>query len=247
MPTPRPIIAARIGDTELTSANDATSVMSPRLTAEPDQRGADRQAHRDHRAEGDQQHDDGDEDADDLLPARFLLDRLAGQVAAELEAHRAVAVDRRLRRLQPGERRLADLLGGLVVLDVGVADGGVLGADLQRCDLGDVRLVGDVGHRGLDRGRRGVVGQRRVVGRLEHELGRGAGHGGEVGLEDVEGLLRLDAGDVEGVGGLAAPGGADAEDGDGQHRPREQDQAAPTDRGAAEPVEEGGHVVHNVT
>jgi hypothetical protein len=35
MPTPRPIMAARIGETEFTSANEATSVMSPRLVARP--------------------------------------------------------------------------------------------------------------------------------------------------------------------------------------------------------------------
>ena len=64
----------------------------------------------------------------------------------------------------------------------------------------------------------------------------------EVGLEDVEGLLRLDSRDVEGVRGLAAPHPGDAEDGDGQHGPGEQNEAASADRGAAEPVQEGGHV-----
>jgi hypothetical protein len=35
MPTPRPIMAARIGDTEFTSVNAATSEMRPRLVARP--------------------------------------------------------------------------------------------------------------------------------------------------------------------------------------------------------------------
>ena len=61
---------------------------------------------------------------------------------------------------------------------------------------------------------------------------------GEVALEHVEGLLRLDAGDLEGVGGLAAADLGDAEDGDGQHGPGEHDEAAAADQRTAEPVQE---------
>ena len=57
----------------------------PTPTKMPMQRRHDREPHRDHRAEGDEQHDDGDADADQLA-ARVLL-RQQGEGAGELDLH----------------------------------------------------------------------------------------------------------------------------------------------------------------
>ena len=53
------------------------------------ERGDDRQPHRDHGAEGDQQHDDGDADADQLAARRLL--RELGERTGELDLHAAGA------------------------------------------------------------------------------------------------------------------------------------------------------------
>ena len=62
-------------------------------TKMPIERGDDRQAHRHHRAEGDEQHDDGDADADQLAARRLL--RQQGERAGELDLHAAGAGVRR--------------------------------------------------------------------------------------------------------------------------------------------------------
>ena len=82
MPTPRPIIAT-IADVK--SGIDRvwlSRVTTARGDAEPEQRDADRQAHRQHRAEGDDEDDDRGEDAVDLAGRQL---ELAEQVAAVLD------------------------------------------------------------------------------------------------------------------------------------------------------------------
>ena len=82
MPTPRPIIAtiavvkSGIEITLLTSDDER------RGDAEAEQGDADRQAHRQHRAEGEDQDDDGGDDAVDLALRQL---ELAEQVAAVLD------------------------------------------------------------------------------------------------------------------------------------------------------------------
>ena len=82
-------MAARVGATELTSTNEATSVISPRLVARPDEASRSGRPMAMTEPKADQQDDHGDQDADDLLAAGLLLDRLGGQVAAQLHAHGA--------------------------------------------------------------------------------------------------------------------------------------------------------------
>ena len=55
----------------------------------PIERGHDREAHRDHGAEREQQHDDGDADADQLAARRLL--RELRERAGELDLHAAGA------------------------------------------------------------------------------------------------------------------------------------------------------------
>ena len=75
----------RISENSGTSRKADSTPTPAAPTKMPMQRGDDRQAHRDHRAEGDQQHDDGDADADQLA-ARVLL-REQGERAGELDLH----------------------------------------------------------------------------------------------------------------------------------------------------------------
>ena len=84
MPTPRPIIAtiaivkSGIATTWLSEADER------RGDAEAEQGGADRQAHREHRAEGEDQDDDGGDDAEQLALGQL---ELGEQVAAVLDLH----------------------------------------------------------------------------------------------------------------------------------------------------------------
>ena len=110
MPTPRPIIAVSCG---AKSGIDCTLLIEHRQRdagAEPEQRGDDRQAHRDHRSERDEQDDDGGEEAE-----RLALGHL------ELGEHVAAVLDR-----QPVDvdvvAELLDLVAEvdeLLVLEVG--------------------------------------------------------------------------------------------------------------------------------
>ena len=211
----------------------------PEAGGQADQGQADGQAHGDDRPERDQQHHDGDQDADGLLATRRLLRRLAGQVAAELHAHRAGVVGVGHGGLEPVVGRVSDVHGGLVVLHVDVRDA-VVGRALHLAHRAHIGLAGHVGQGGVDRRRGPGVGQRAVLGG-EHELGGGAGRRGEVLLEHVERLLRLDARDVEGVGGLAAADLRGGDDADGEDGPGEDGEAAPPHTRATQPVEEGGH------
>ena len=89
MPTPRPIIDAQ-DQRELGDVHDGRQ-HADRGGADEDahQRGHDREPHRDHGAERDQQHDDRDADADQLA-ARGLLRELRERTG-ELDLHAAGA------------------------------------------------------------------------------------------------------------------------------------------------------------
>ena len=90
MPTPRPIIATICtvkSGIEMTLLSNADQ---RRSDAETEERGADRQPHRQHRPEGQDEDDDGGDDAVDLALGQL---ELAERVAAVLDGQ---ALDRRL-------------------------------------------------------------------------------------------------------------------------------------------------------
>jgi hypothetical protein len=183
--------------------------------------------------DGDQQ-DDRDHEADDLADreaaGRGAVDRLAGHRDAD-----AGLLDPGGRVLELLACRRVELLGRLVVVDDRVRRAAVLG-QLQVIDRRHVRLVGDLRKRGLDR----ALGELAVVA-AEHERRRRARLRGEPLLEQVLGLLGLDARDGEVVLERAA----------GRGRAGDQDEEGEEDRGGREPgtaaherggrCEEGGH------
>ena len=174
----------------------------------------DRQSHRDHGAERDQQDDHRGQQADQLGRARLGLRPPRGVLAADLrlQVGGADVVERRLERL---ERLDAQVEGRLVVGDLRVADRavgreGARGLERIR-DRDHVRLTRDR----VQRGGHGVgLVLERPVGRVEDDVGRGAGGGGVALSQQVVGALRLGVRQVEVVGERAAEGAGDHEDRD---------------------------------
>ena len=82
MPTPMPIIATIAVVKSGIAIGLLSSVTIAVAHAESEQGGADRQAHRQHRSEGDDQDDDGGKDAVDLALGQL---ELGEQVAAVLD------------------------------------------------------------------------------------------------------------------------------------------------------------------
>lgn len=189
---------------------------------QPGRSGEERQCHRRHGAEGHEEDDERGDHPDGLSrPGRFLLqDRR--KLTAELDLHtrtlgRGTAGDERV------QRRMTQVGGGAVVLQrrhSGAAVRGDCARGRERVgDRDDVRQRLEVGNRGRD-GIRGAPRVDRGGLRVEdHHRGR-AGPFGEPLAEEVDCLLRLDTGNLEGIHGLAADGAVR----DGECR-KEQDPA----------------------
>ena len=203
-----------------------------------DEREDDRHRRRDERAEDDQEHQEGCEQAEQLL--RALLDRRELGIAVELDRHAG-----RLHRLPNGVLHGEDSLAVLVEDDpvelrLGVGDAavvrervlveGVADALQPRFVLGRLELLRlQLGDRVLDRllacGRVQPLARRRGEDEVQHAalLGR------ELGLDQVGRLLRVGARDLE----LVLEAAADRGD--------EQDQAGDDpDPGQDDPPRVGG-------
>ena len=198
----------------------------------------DRQSHRDHGAERDQQDDHRGEQADQLGRARLGLRPPRGVLAADLrfQIRGADVIEGSLERL---ERLDAQVDGRLVVGDLRVPDRAVRGKSARRLERvrhsDHVRLARDR----VQRGGHGVgLVLERPVGRVEDDERRGAGGGGVTLGQQVVGALRLRVRQVEVVGELPAEGAADHEDGD--HAGDPDAEGAPTVARCrlAEPIQE---------
>jgi hypothetical protein len=189
----------------------------------------DRQPHRDHRTEADQQDHDRREHRDAGARRRSPLLRVLDHLTAgfDLKAVAARGVGDRDDLLP---HRLRDVVRALVELDRRVRDLPVLGDAgcatlvVGTRDPDDVRHVLDLleytPHLLLHRG----VGDRRVG--LEHDLGGVAGLARELGPQEVEGPLRLHVREREVVLVLAARGTGEKPEPDQSHEPEHQHQAA---------------------
>ncbi|MEZ5182547.1 MAG: hypothetical protein R2702_11845 [Acidimicrobiales bacterium] len=113
--------------------------------------------------------------------------------------------------------------------------------DGVRAPTSVTRLLGHLGEVVGHLGGHGLVGQRRPLGRPEHDLGPGALVGERVG-EQVAAGLGLGAGHREVVDHLAAERPTEDADADQRDQPQAQDEPATADGGAAEPVQQVGHV-----
>ena len=93
MPTPMPIIAASCGVQSTTSSTRVPIDGHQREADDHREQGVEqRQAHRDD-AEREEQHERGDEDAEDLAGAALLGGRPVDDVAAERDLDAALAVE----------------------------------------------------------------------------------------------------------------------------------------------------------
>jgi hypothetical protein len=204
--------------------------------AEAEERDQEREAGGHHRAEGDQQHDRGAEEAE-TFGARRLL-RGVDRIAAELDLQTVAAV-----LLGGGDQLLAVLLG-----DVPARDGQRQRRRSDRAVLRDPRL-----------GRRGDVVD--LLGLFEEGvdalLRSGAVGAGRVLPDDVDLLARVAAeallgqlarGLGLGSGGvvvgvvLAGERGADADDDDGGEDPRQHHATTPAEGDVCETREMSGHL-----
>ena len=221
-----------------TLANAARIMVEAGPRGEADHRRPDRQAHRDHGAERDQQDDHRGQQADQLGRARLGLRPPRRVLAADLHVQvgRAAVLEGRLERL---ERLDAQVDGRFVVGDLCVADRavgrhGALGLERVR-DRDDVRLPRDR----VQRGRHGIgLVLERPARRVEDDERRGAGGGGVALGQQVVGALRLGVRQVEVVAERAAERAADDEDRD--HGGDPDAEGAPTVARCrlAEPIEE---------
>ena len=154
--------------------------------AEAEQCRHDRQAHREQRAEAEQQHDDGGDEPDPGSEADTCLLGLLDRLSAELDlqggrAHRLGRVDHAV------DRRLRQFIGPLVEFDgresnrAGLRDcvrAGLIGAQ----DAGDVGETGDAHEHRRDRGAGRGVGE--LAGpRSEDDLVGVAGLGREAAMK----------------------------------------------------------------
>ena len=241
-------MVASVGATVPMSVTAATSEMMDRRDPETEERGADRHAHRNHRAERDEQDDHREEEPDDVRVAALVAAEVVDDRTAELDAKSGLfgRCSSRLELLHGLGRQAG---GALVVLHAYVADRAVLrherGSDVGRGRAEDLRHVralagSEVRLRLRDRGLDRRITQRPAL-RLEHDAGRPARLGGEPLLEQVLCLLRLRAGNRVHVGRLAADGLRPSADDDREQDPDpDRDPLAPR-RGPAEPIEETCH------
>ena len=214
--------------------------------ADAEQRGEDRQAHRQERPERDQQDDHGGDEADGLGPARGLELGVLNHVPAELDRQPADSLLEAVApRFEVSYLRLGDVLRLDREVDPGVGDLAVLGdlgCTLRR--LVRIDHVGDPGHQlhlaevplhGHLDGR----GVHTLVG-LEHDVDRAARLRWEPRLEQVEGVLGLGSGERE-VARVVAAANLRREDGpDQRHDPDRQN---PPSVGVAPPCQPLQHVV----
>ncbi len=189
-----------------------------RPDADPDERRADRHAHRQHRAERDDQDDDGEREAERLGVRGFEgREDLASELDAEpldlgehvedLLAHRQRVV-------------LVDVVGEL---DVGVGDRAV-GRDAGRADLaavgadhGGVGQLVDGGEQLLHRRLHLGIGDALLRGEHDRPADPGA-HAAEVLIDDLDAPLGLDVGRAE----LGGEPGADGTAHRAHHHQRQQ-------------------------
>ncbi len=234
-------MVASVGATDPISVNDETMLTIDRPTTSPKMRGEDGQAHRHHRAEREQQDDDGREQADEVGVARRRLVGVVGHRAAVRD------LDAGLRRRRGGGfDLLEDVL--LEVLGLGVElhgdDGDLAALGDERAAHRTVRVrhrrdVGDLAERGHARTDRGL--DRRAgdaVGRLEHDERAVARGGGEVLLEEVERGLRLRVGDAEVVAVLAVERSREHQDRDRGDDPHADEPPAVPNRAPSQMLEE---------
>ena len=185
--------------------------------AEAEQRRGDRKTHGGERPEADQQDHNRRSDSDDRRePERGLL-RLLNGLAAQLDVER-----RRAGRFGGGDdavdRRHRERVRALVEVDGGKADRPVAGDRLLAGGIGadharHVRQTGDPRQHRLDRGAIGAARERPISG-LKHDLVGVARLGGELALQQVDGLLRAGARQREAARGLLSDRARDREDPD---------------------------------
>ena len=190
MATARPSIVARIGavaDSEMTPLERVDRGQSD---SDADQRVEQRQARRDHGAEGDREHEEGDQQAEGI---RVLRRGLVDDAAAEGDGHTLGACRLGCRSevpLRPGaDSARRDLEGHR-----GVADATVLRDRRAAVGVGDeqhLRPSPGLGERCLDGHLDGGVVQGRAGRGGEDHLRSGARGGGEALLQQVHRLLRL--------------------------------------------------------
>jgi hypothetical protein len=175
-----------------------------------------RGGHRRSGAEQQGQQHDRDEDADELADRRVLLGGQVDQDPAGLH------LDFGFSRLTGGDQRLAVFLGDLALAErVAHIDGGqpAVGGHLppgrERVrDQRDAVEGADLRERALDRGPGRGIRDLALVDR-EHQRGVHAAERRGMGLEEVDGFLRLRSGDRVVVGGVArARGCQDQQDQD---------------------------------
>ena len=172
----------------------AGEVDHPDPGAEAEQRGRDREPHRAERSEADQQDHDRGRDPDDRRESERCLLGLLDRLAAELDVERG-----RTRRLGGRDHvvdgRLRERVRALVEVHRGEGDRSVTGdrvlAGGVRAD--DARDVGEAGDALQRRRDRRPIGRVRELARLgvEHDLVGVPGLGGEMALEQIDGLLRV--------------------------------------------------------
>jgi hypothetical protein len=238
MPTARPIISASVG----AGRGQRDQVGGQQQPAHADRDADDRrqQVHpgREQRAEGEDQDEDGDGDTDELRRADGDAGGPEG-VAADGDLEPGIGGGGR-GPLESVEARRVDLAVRGVVLD-GSEGGPPVGTDrraVERADHG-VHLRGLCGRADdlLDDRGVGRIGHRRAVGGDEDDLcpdPRGAGRGG---VELVERVLGLRAGDRELVVEGAAEGEQQGDDRAEDRQPGHRDHAAVAVGGATEPRE----------
>ena len=231
-----PRVVAKSGTT-ITLLNSAIRLAAD---ADAEQSDADRHAHRQHRAERQDQHDDGEPEADELRLRRLerrqhlathlhrqavdggeLLGDLGADVGHRLLAHRLLEVHRRER----DGAVLIDLLDTALVVRAGHGDA------LDGVDAGE-----QLGHRGLDLGvGHALLGVEHDRTRLARRLAR------EVLVEQVEAGRALRGRDLHLAGERRADDGvaerAQAEEDDD---PGEQGGAAVHEAPASETSDHGG-------
>ena len=213
------------------STTCVNSAISAEAGAEAEQRGDDRQPHRDQRAEGDQQHHDrrhqphrgGEAEARllgglDRLPAELHLETRLPRGLGDFDDPFGGAHGQQVGFLVEHNRRERDLaIGG----DRLAGRRPRVGADHR----GDVRQLGDFGeHRAHVRAHRGV--QHAAVGDAEDDLVAVARLRREAVLQQVRGALRVGVGQREVVGVFRPRRGREGAHGDDHRDPADYDEAA---------------------
>ena len=211
---------------------------------QPDQGGADRQAHGDHRPERHQQDEHGGGEPEQLGHAGLGLAGDVDDRAAELHGQAGPAGVAG-RPVQPPEHLGGDLPGLEVGTDGGEGDRPVgrdgAGPWVERVvHLGDVGLAPELGQGGGDPRLGARVADRAALG-VEHDGGVGPGHGREAPEQQVGRALGLDPGDAVVVGEGCAGRLAQRDDGGGDHDPGGDHPPAASSGESAQAVQELRH------